>query len=68
MTALDKPRPERWPQFSLKGFFVLVTMAALLLPWVVAKYRIEQKRELLFEMERTARPRFPGIKSVELRR
>jgi len=26
MTALYHPRPDRWPQVSLKGFFVLVTV------------------------------------------
>src|ERR1051325_9978311 len=28
--TLYHPRPERWPQVSLKGFFVLVTLAGVL--------------------------------------
>src|SRR5262245_59525404 len=33
------PRPKRWPQVSLRGFFVLVTLSALLVPWTIAEYR-----------------------------
>jgi len=35
MNALYHPRPERWPQWSLKGLLIAVTLAALLVPWVV---------------------------------
>jgi|SRR6185295_5946962 len=30
MTSLYHPRPERWPQVSLKGFFALVTLVGAL--------------------------------------
>jgi len=33
------PRPERWPQFTLKGLLIAVTLSALLLPWAIAEYR-----------------------------
>jgi hypothetical protein len=47
MTApLYHPRPERWPQFSLRGLLVVVTLAGLLMPWAVAEYRAWQAREL----------------------
>ena len=35
MTTLYKPQPERWPQVSLKGLFVVLTLSAL----VAATYR-----------------------------
>src|SRR5262245_12263592 len=34
MTSLYHPRPERWPQVSFKGFFVLVTVLCVFLGWV----------------------------------
>jgi len=34
MTALYHPRPERWPQFRLMTFFVLVTLLGIALSWV----------------------------------
>jgi len=36
---LYKPRPERWPQFTLRGLFFATTLAALLAPWAIAQYR-----------------------------
>ena len=39
MTTLYKPRPERWPQLSLKGFFVLVTVLGGVLGWLSVKAR-----------------------------
>ena len=33
MTPLYHPRPERWPQVSLRGFFVLVTLLCVSLGW-----------------------------------
>jgi hypothetical protein len=42
--TLYQPRPERWPQFTLRGLFVVVTLAALLMPWAVAEYRAWQAR------------------------
>ena len=37
--TLYHPRPERWPQFSLRGLLVAVTLAALVTAWGVAEYR-----------------------------
>ena len=37
--ALYHPRPERWPQFTLRGLLVTVTLAALLMPCTIAEYR-----------------------------
>ncbi len=34
MTALYKPRPERWPQVSLRGLFVLLTVLSVPLGWL----------------------------------
>ena len=39
MTPLYHPRPERWPQFSLRRLLIATTLTALLLPWAVAEYR-----------------------------
>ena len=39
MTNLYKPRPERWPQVSLRGLLVLTAVAAILLPSAIATYR-----------------------------
>ena len=39
MSTLYKPRPERWPQFSLRGLLVALTLAVLSMPWAVTKYR-----------------------------
>jgi len=39
MTPLYHPRPKRWPQFTLRGLLVVVTLAALLMPWAIAEYR-----------------------------
>ena len=34
MTTLYHPRPERWPQFTLSGLFVLVTILGGGLGWL----------------------------------
>jgi len=44
MTILYHPRPERWPQFTLRGLLIAVTVSAMLLPWVMAEYRAWQAR------------------------
>jgi pilus assembly protein TadC len=44
-SPLYRPRPERWPQFRLRGLFVVVTLTALLMPWAVAEYRAWERRE-----------------------
>jgi hypothetical protein len=38
MTTLYKPRPERWPQFSLRTLFVLVTILSLFF-WLGAQVK-----------------------------
>ena len=44
MPALYHPRPERWPQWSLRGLLIAVTLAALLTPVVRIEYLAWQKR------------------------
>src|SRR5260370_1056647 len=43
MTGLYKPRPERWPQFSLRGLLLVLMLAAVLsatvLPRAIAAIR-----------------------------
>ena len=36
---LYHPRPERWPQFTLKGLLIAFALAALLMPWTCTQYR-----------------------------
>jgi len=40
-----KPRPERWPQVGLKGFFVLMTLLCVLLGWLGAQVKWIRDRE-----------------------
>jgi hypothetical protein len=43
MTTLYHPRPERWPQFSLRGLLIVAAIAAVLsatvLPQALAAFR-----------------------------
>jgi biopolymer transport protein ExbD len=40
MTAhLYKPRPERWPQFTLRGLLIFLAIVALLMPWAAPGFR-----------------------------
>ena len=43
MTALYHPRPERWPQFTLRGLMIAMVLAAVLsatvLPQAIRAYR-----------------------------
>ena len=39
MSEFYKPRPDRWPQFSLRGLLIVMTLVAILSPWFVAKFR-----------------------------
>ena len=39
MNDLYLPRPERWPQFSLRGMLVVMTLVALGMPSTIAAYR-----------------------------
>ena len=45
--SLYHPRPARWPQVSLKGVFVAVTLAAFLTPWVAGEYRAWRTKQAL---------------------
>src|SRR5258708_4764383 len=46
--ALYYPRPERWPQVSLKGFFVLVTLLCVGLGWFGVQLKWMHDREAAF--------------------
>ena len=48
MTPLYYSRPERWPQVSLRGLLVIVTLAALLMPWAMAEYKALKERERMW--------------------
>jgi len=41
-TPLYHPRPERWPQFTLRGLLVATVLVALLMPQLVAEYRRQE--------------------------
>jgi hypothetical protein len=48
MTALYKPRPERWLQVSLRGLFVLVTILGVFLGWLGVQVKwIRDRHEAL---------------------
>ena len=42
--ALYHPRPELWPQFSLRGLLIVVTLVALSMRWGIAEYRAWEER------------------------
>jgi hypothetical protein len=48
MTALYHPRTERWPQVSLRGFFVLVTVLGVFLGWLAVQVKWIRDREKAF--------------------
>jgi len=54
MTVLYHPRPERWPQVSLKGLLAAVTLAALLMPQVVDEYQRWEAKQHLEELRRVS--------------
>jgi len=37
--SLYHPRPDRWPQVSLRGLLIVVALIALSMPWTMAEYR-----------------------------
>ena len=40
------PRPDRWPQVSLRGFFVLVSLLGIVLGWIALQVKwIRQRHE-----------------------
>jgi len=48
MTTVYHPRPQRWPQVSLKGFFVLVTVLGVLFGWLAVQAKwIRDRHEAL---------------------
>jgi len=49
MTPLYHSRPERWPQVSLKGFFVLVTFLGMLFSWYGAQKKWIRERHEAWE-------------------
>jgi hypothetical protein len=60
MTTLYHAGPERWPQFTLRGPFVLVTLVALLMPWAKAEYRAWHCQSNLRELGRLLDVRHGG--------
>jgi hypothetical protein len=57
MTTLYKPRPERWPQVSLKGFFVLLTLLCVFLGWLGMQVKWIRDRHAFREACRS----LPGV-------
>ena len=51
-----KPR-RRWPQISLKGLLIVVTLAALIMPWSLTAYRDWRARLELDKWKRLTNPR-----------
>lgn len=51
MEHLYKRRPDRWPQMSLKGLLVVVTLSALATAWGAAEHK-RHERALWKERER----------------
>ena len=49
MTLLYHSRPERWPQFTLNGLLIGVTLSALLVPWALSEYRNHIARRGIIE-------------------
>ena len=48
MTPLYHPRPERWPQFTLRGLFVVVTVLGVFLGWLGVQLKwIRDRHEAL---------------------
>jgi len=45
MTALYHPRPERWPQFTLKGLLVALTLTGILTPCARWEHKRLQSRQ-----------------------
>jgi hypothetical protein len=62
MTPLYKPRPERWPQFTLRTFFVLFTLLCVFLGWLGVQVKwIRNRREALEQVSwMVGRPSCPA--------
>ena len=56
MTPLYHPRPERWPQFTLRGLLVTTTLASLLMPWGIAEYQTWHARAARAKVTRLSGP------------
>src|SRR5438552_86282 len=63
MSNLYKLRPERWPQFGLRGFFVLVTLLGIFLGGLL--HWAEQRKSDVAAI-RAAGGQFPDIYGVGL--
>ena len=47
MPPIYHPRPERWPQVSLRGLLIVTALVALLMPKLAAEYRGWKRGRLL---------------------
>jgi hypothetical protein len=54
MSRLYHPRPERWPKFSLRGLFVLVTVLGTILGWLGVQVKWIQDRHAILERQPAA--------------
>jgi len=55
------PRPERWPQVTLKGCFVLVTLAGVFLGWLGFQIKWMRDRHKALESGSVQRHNFMGF-------
>ena len=46
------PRPERWPQFSVRGLLILIALSAAVMPWALFKYQYEVRLRAVLERVR----------------
>src|SRR5262245_54835771 len=61
--TLYHPRPERWPQVSLRGFFMLVTVLGILC-WVAVQVSWIRSRHRV--LNTLTEQHLKGIKDVEM--
>ena len=57
---LYKPRPEKWPQFTVGGLFALLTICVLLLPCIVVAYQDWQNSSVTVSLDDRPLP-FPSV-------
>ena len=62
MTALYKPRPERWPRFSLRSGFLLVAIVAAFAGWVHRQRNwLQQRQEAMGWISSVADVHVPAV-------
>ena len=63
--SLYKARPERWPQWSLRGIFLLVTLLSVSLGWLGAQLKwIRDRHDLIKSTESIRVSLFPPPPAV----